>query len=73
MRALPTDERYIVEMFDDVNVVSRGTHDDGHAQAALAAFQKFVEGARARDAGPRATHAAASKLAKPRLRHSSTM
>ena len=63
------DERYIVEMFDDlrsdtqpvalgyalvqpvdgvcsVNVVSRGTHDDGHARAALAAFQKFVEGAR---------------------------
>ena len=61
------DERYIVEMFDDVrsdaqpvalgvalfrphdgvccvNVVSRGTHDDSHAQAALAAFQKFVEG-----------------------------
>jgi hypothetical protein len=62
------DERFIVEMFDDVqsdarpvalgyalfqprdgvccvNVVSRGTHD-GHAQAALAAFQKFVEAAR---------------------------
>ena len=63
------DERYIVEMFDDVrshgrpvalgyalfrpndgvcrvNVVSRGTHDDSHAQAALTAFQRFVEGPR---------------------------
>lgn len=61
----PTDERYIVEVFDDVqsdarpvalghalfrardgvcsvNVVSRGTHDEGHAQVALAAFQKLV-------------------------------
>ena len=63
------DERYIVEVFDDVrsdarpvalghalfrphdgmcsvNVVSRGRHDDRHAQVALAAFRKFVEGAR---------------------------
>jgi hypothetical protein len=63
------DERYIVEMFDDVrsgaqpvalgyalfrphdgvccvNVVSRGTHDEGHAVAALTAFRKFVGGGR---------------------------
>jgi hypothetical protein len=29
-----------------VNVVSRGTHRDDHAEAALAAFQQFVEGPR---------------------------
>jgi len=63
------DERYIVEIFDDVrsgarpvalgyalfrrhdgvccvNLLSRGTHDEGHAQAVLAAFQTFIEGAR---------------------------
>jgi hypothetical protein len=63
------DERYIVEVFDDVrgdpqpvalgyalfqphggvcsvNVVSRGTHDDDHAQAALAAFQEICRGCR---------------------------
>jgi hypothetical protein len=35
-----------------VNVVSRGTHDDGHAQDALAAFQRFIEGAQARCKAP---------------------
>jgi len=80
----PIDERYIVEMFDDVrrsgppvalgyarfrphdgacsvNIVSRGgVRDDGHAQAALAAFRRFVD-ASARDPVRPAT--AASSLA----------
>lgn len=64
------DQRYIVEMFDDlhgnaapvalgyarfrpgdgaccVNIVSRGgLQPDDHAQAALAAFRKFIHGVR---------------------------